>query len=133
MAAPCFCPAATKEGYVPPWEVAKAFAFHTVLQDVAEVNGVQPHDLVGKRVGEYISEKVILKGGGHPSTRAVRKVLKKCQRLDWFPGKGPADAGGGPPVYSEHQRQEVACVAMHRRQTHEHQYYNKIGVWIQFW
>ena len=57
MAAPCFCPAATKEGYLPPWEVAKAFAFHTVLQDVAEVQGVQPHELVGKRVDEYISEK----------------------------------------------------------------------------
>ena len=57
MAAPCFCPAATKEGYLPPWEVVKAFAFHTVLQDVAEVQGVEAHDLVGKRVDEYISEK----------------------------------------------------------------------------
>ena len=85
MAAPCFCPAATKEGYLPPWEVAKAFAFHTAVQDVAEVQGVQPHDLVGKRVDEYISEKVILKGGGHPSSRAVRKLLKKCESTEWSP------------------------------------------------
>ena len=112
MAAPCFCPAATKEGYLPPWEVAKAFAFHTVLQDVAEVQGVQPHDLVGKRVDEYISEKVTLKGGGHPSSRAMRALLKKCESPDWFPGKGPTDVGGRPPVYSEHQKQEVARVAM---------------------
>ena len=66
MAAPCFCPTATKEGYLPPWVVAKAFTFHTVLQDVAEVQGVQLHDLGGKRVDEYISGKTILKGRGHP-------------------------------------------------------------------
>ena len=60
-------PASTKEGHLPPWEVAKAFALHTVLRDVAEVQGIQPHELVGKRVDMYISEKVTLKGGGHPS------------------------------------------------------------------
>ena len=66
MAVPCFCQAATKEGDLPPWEVAKAFAFHTVLQDVAEVQGVQLHDLVGKRVDEYISGKMTLRGRGQP-------------------------------------------------------------------
>ena len=81
MAAPWFCPDATKAGYLPPWEVAKAFAFHTVLLDVAEIQGVQPHDLARKRVDEYISGKVTRKGGGHPSSRAVRKLLK-CESPD---------------------------------------------------
>ena len=82
MDAPCFCPAATKEGYLPPWEVAKAFAFHTVLQDVAEFQGMQPSDLIGKRVDEYISERVTLKGGGHPSSRAGFHV--DVQLRDFF-------------------------------------------------
>ena len=108
VAAPCFCPAATKEGYLPPWEVAKAFAFHTALQDVAEVQGVQPHELVGKRVDEHISEKVALKGGGHPSNRAARALLKKCESSDWFPGKGLPTSGGALP-----------CAGRTRREKHE--------------
>ena len=97
-------PASTKDGYLPPWEVAKVFAFKTVLSDVSDLFLLQPHEIVGKRVDEYIAEKVTLKGGGHPTARAVRKLLRKSHDHGWFPGKEPDDVGGRPLIYNDHQR-----------------------------
>ena len=36
-------------------------------------------ELLGMRVDEYIAAQLTLKGGGHPSARAIRAVLQK-----WF-------------------------------------------------
>ena len=114
MAAPSFVPDSTSAGELPPWEVAKAYAFHVVLADVAEQLGTKASDLIGGRVDEYIAERVTLKGGGHPSGRCVRQVIARCQEASWYPGCGSsARAGAGrPPVYSNHQKAEVARVAM---------------------
>jgi len=109
-----FTPGDTLEGELPPWEVAKAFAFHTVLQKAAEVLGTPAAELVGERVDEFIAKQLTLTGGGTPCARAVRKVIAKCREPSWYPGK-PSEkrAGAGrPPAFSEHQRQEVARVAM---------------------
>ena len=37
MSVATFAPDATTEGYLPPWEVAKAYAFHVVLQKAAGI------------------------------------------------------------------------------------------------
>ncbi len=70
-----FDPESTLQGELPPWEVAKAFAFHTVLKKASEVLDTAAAELVGQRVDDFIAEQLTLKGGGHPHPRAVRKVI----------------------------------------------------------
>ena len=53
-----FCPDTVKDGSLPPWEVAKAYAFHVVVKDVAEILGERPAILLGTRIDEYIASKV---------------------------------------------------------------------------
>ena len=77
MALPVFSPEHTLDGELPPWEIAKAFAFHVVLSDVAKHLGMGPKDLVDGRAGSYIASKVLLKGGGHPTERSIQKTIAR--------------------------------------------------------
>ena len=43
-----FCPDTVKNGVLPPWEVAKAYAFHVVVKDMAKILGERPAVLLGK-------------------------------------------------------------------------------------
>jgi len=112
MALPVFSPEHTPDGELPTWEIAKSFAFHVVLSDVAKHLGMEPNDLVDGRVGSYIASKVLLKGGGHPTERSIQKTIARCKLPDWYPGKGRCAGAGRPPTYTEHQKAEVARVAM---------------------
>ena len=102
----------TKDGELPPFEIAKAVAYNKVLQDITSNLGCPAHELIGQRVDEYIAQRISLKGGGHPTARAVRALVRRCSDPGWFPGKAPKYGGGRPAVYSQHQKQEVARVAM---------------------
>ena len=51
-------------------------AYRVVLHDVGAHLKMPPHELVGKRVDDYIAERVVLKGGGYPTGRAVRPWCK---------------------------------------------------------
>ena len=82
-----FAPDNTKVGYLPPWEVAKACAYHEVVHHVAEHLGEEPSKLLGDRVDNWIAGRLTLQGGGHPSARAVRNQIKLCRDLSWYPGK----------------------------------------------
>ena len=53
-------------------------AYHVVLHDVGAHLKMPPHELVGKRVDDYIAERVVLKGGGHPTGRVVRQLVQRC-------------------------------------------------------
>ena len=75
------------DGELPPWEVCKAVASHTVLERVAEVLDMPAAELLGERVDEFISSQITIKGGGHPTARTVRKVIARCQDPAWYPGK----------------------------------------------
>ena len=114
MVATDFSPSSTVDGELPPWEIAKAFAFYTVLNAAAEQLDIPAADLVGERVDEYIAKQISKQGGGHPAPRQVRRVIARCQDPEWYPGKRTeARKGAGrPPMYSEYQEQEVARVAM---------------------
>jgi len=114
MEPPDFNPSCTVKGELPPWEVAKAFAFHTVVKTLSEQLGEPASKLLGKPLAEYIAEHVTLQGGGHPEPRAVQKVVARCSQAEWYPGqRTEARKGAGrPPVFSEHQKDEVARVAM---------------------
>eukprot|EP00973_Karenia_brevis_P016887 2314632-Karenia_brevis.AAC.1 len=114
MAQSSFDPESTAHGELPPWEVAKVFAFNTVLRTMAEHMETPAAELIGMRADEFIAGQVLLKGGGHPSSRAVRKVIQRCSDMSWYPGK-PTSArqgAGRKRVYSEFQRNEIARVAM---------------------
>ena len=105
-------PSSTREGYLPPWELAKAFAFYKVIQHMSEQQGVPACEVTGKRVDELIAEQVALKGGGNPTARAVRKALVKCEDAEWYPGKQVQTNAGRKRLYSEHVLNEAARVAM---------------------
>ena len=56
--------AGTRDGELPPWEVAKAVAFHEVLSDVAQLLDTPAAELVGMRIDEYIANKSSSREGG---------------------------------------------------------------------
>ena len=111
-----FCPEHTRDGYLPPWEVAKAAALDSVISDMERHLGKSCWELLGRGKVPYIAGRLALQGGGQPQERAVRKILAKCRKKDWYPDKQPENVGGRPPVFSDHAKQEVARVAMeHKR------------------
>ena len=85
----------TQKGRLPPWEVAKAFAFHTVIAAVCDHLGQAPPELLGKSNDAYIAEQLTLVGGGHPSERAVRAAVVRCRSSSYYPGQ-PRLARAGP-------------------------------------
>ena len=107
-----FSPELTRDGYLPPWEMAKAHAFHVCLRQISAHLGEEPAELLGERVDAWIAKQLTLKGGGCPSDRAVRDLLKRCQDPKWYPGKLSSFSTGRPPVVTAHQKQEIARVAM---------------------
>ena len=52
-----FSPDDTRDGELPPWEVAKAYAFKIVLDKVAETLGRPASKLVGGPVSDYIASQ----------------------------------------------------------------------------
>ena len=112
MELPSFCPDSTRDGYLPPWELAKAVALHTVVQEMAERWSITPSEVVGGRLDAWIASRVVLKGGGHPSERALRAALSKCSDEAWYPGKPMQTTAGRKRVYREHVVNETARVSM---------------------
>lgn len=111
----CKCglaPDNTQHGRLPPWEVAKAVAYSTVISDMAEHMGQSASELIGGRVDEYIAKRLKLVGGGNPTPRAVRDVVAKCRTGDFYPGKPQENPGGRKRIYTEHQMSEAARVGM---------------------
>ena len=83
MAMPTFNPAGAVDGELPPWAIAKTFALHVVIHTMSEELGTPAHDLVGGRTDQYIAQQVRIKGGGHPSSRQIRRVVQRCQDPSW--------------------------------------------------
>ena len=107
-----FCPEQIQVGRLAPWEVAKAIAYRDVVKHILEHTGMSAHDLLGVRVDDFIAKRITLKGGGHPSPRAIRALLSKCSDPSWYPGKARDNVGGRPATISNFQRREVARAAM---------------------
>ena len=103
MQPPDFNPSCTVKGELPPWEIARAFAFHTAINTLSEQLGEPASKLLGKPLAEYIAEHVTLQGGGHPEPRAVQKVVARCSQPDWYPGQRTAarKGAGRPPVFTD--------------------------------
>ena len=58
----------TQKGRLPPWEVAKAFAFHTVIAAVCGHLGQTPPELLGKSNDAYRGECRFCRPGVAPGT-----------------------------------------------------------------
>ena len=99
---PSLSPELTKEDSLPPWEVAKAYAFAVAIEKIEEVLDEKAHVLLGQSKTSFIADQVTLKRGDHPTEMAVQKVIAKCRDRSWYPGKMADNLGGRPPTYSEH-------------------------------
>ena len=102
----------TPKGMLPPFEVAKAFAFEQVLSQMAKHMGKSEWQLIGEDKGVFIAKNLQLKGGGRPSRSAVFKAIKKCREEGWHPGKVTGERTGKKPTFTQHQKAEMARVAM---------------------
>ena len=93
----------TQNGRLPPWELAKALAFHTVIAAVCDHLGQAAPELLGKRCDAYIAEQLTLVGGGHPTARAVRAAVVRCRSSSYYPGQPRRKGAGRPAVFTKHQ------------------------------
>ena len=60
-------PDGTAQGTLPPFEVAKAWAFETVLKHMEKHLGRSAWMLIGEDKPKFIAKHLTLKGGGHPA------------------------------------------------------------------
>ena len=99
-------------GTLPPFEVAKAFAFHVALAHIEKHTGMSSRQLLGESRKAFIARQLQLEGGGTPGFTAVQNAVKKCSEQGWYPGKMFGQRTRRPPVFSERQRKAMARAAM---------------------
>lgn len=99
-------------GTLPPFQVAKAFAFHEVLSHVQQHLGLSSQLLLGQDQVTFIAGHLELQGGGKPSRSTVFKAIKKCSKPGWFPGQVDGKRSGRPPAFTVRQKKAMAKAAM---------------------
>ena len=107
-----FCPEHTRDGYLPPWEVAKAAALDSVISDMERHLGKSCWELLGRRMCRTLL-------AGMPSKVVGSHRTELCASSKPNAGKRlvPRQAAGEcrwPPTRSSsscHGRQTVACAA----------------------
>ena len=105
-------PKHTKEGTLPPFEMAKAYAFEQVLSHIQKHLGMTAHQLLGEDKAAFIARHLDLQGGGKPGRRAVFKAIRRCRTPEWFPGRVSGTRTGRPPVFTQHQKKAMSEAAM---------------------
>ena len=105
-------PDSTAQGTLPPFEVAKAWAFEKVLKHMEKHLGKSTWMLIGEEKTRFIAKHLQLKGGGHPGHTAVSNAIAKCKQPGWYPGKVDGKRTGRKPLFTDHQKSEMARVAM---------------------
>ena len=63
---------------MPPFEIAKAYAFEHVIRQMEKHMEKSARVLLGKDKGEFIAEHLTLKGGGNPTRQAVRATCAEA-------------------------------------------------------
>ena len=89
----------TPEGSLPPFEVAKAYAFEKALSQLVKHMGMSVWQLIGEDEGEFIAKHLELKGGGQPSRSTVLMAIKRCGEKAWYPGEVTGQRTGRPPTF----------------------------------
>ena len=111
-AAAPFDPQFTRGEFLPPWELAKAYAFHVVLETAQSGTDMPCVVLVGLNMNDFIASQVTNAQGEHPSERAIRGAVARCKEPGWYPGKPRDNKGGRQPAFSDFQKRRAAEVAM---------------------
>ena len=91
-----FNPKDTRRYELPPWEVAKAFAFHKVIEQMEEVTGMSAPEFLGKGATEFIATQVVTKDNEAPSLRTLQKTFVKCKDPAWYPRQGGRSRSWAP-------------------------------------
>ena len=107
-----FSPDSTAEGTLPPFEVAKAWAFEQVLKHMEQHFGKSSWMLIGEDKTTFMAKHLQLKGGGHPGRTAIFNAIAKCKQPGWYPGKVDGKRAGRKPLFTDHQKSEMARVAI---------------------
>ena len=102
----------TKEGTLPPFEVAKAYAFEQVLSHVEKRLGQSSRQLLGEDKATFIAKHLVLQGGGTPGRETVFKAIRKCSQPGWYPGQVFGKRTGRPPAFTLRQKKAMAEAAM---------------------
>ena len=102
----------TPIGRLPPFEVAKAYAFDVVIGQMEKHLGKSASLFLGQERGEFISNQLKLKGGGKPTRQAVYQNIRRCKEKGWYPGKVLGDRMGRTPDITQHQKQAIANALM---------------------
>lgn len=102
----------TPNGTPPPFEVAEAYAFDVVLSQMEKHMGKSLRQLLEDEKGNFIAKQLELKGGVRPSRSSVFKAIQKCGEKGWYPGKVTGQRSGRKPTCTQHQKEEMARVAM---------------------
>ena len=87
MSSPDFAAESTRDGTLPPWELAKAYAFSVVIDQMVEQMEETASVLLGMGKNDFICSNVHVKNGGSPTPRALQKALASCRDPTWYPGK----------------------------------------------
>ena len=82
-------------GTLPPFEVAKAFAFHVALAHIERHTGMSSRQLLGESRKAFIARQLQLEGGGTPGFTAVQNAVKKCSEQGWHPARCLVNELGG--------------------------------------
>ena len=107
-----FDPTNTPGAELPPWDVAKAYAFSVVIEKMRDTTGKSVRALLNATKAELIADQVRTSDGRRPTERAAQYAVARCQDPTWYPGKTRATSGGRPPVYSDFRKDKIAEVAM---------------------
>ena len=93
-----------KDGSLSGREQAKAWALREIWKDSGKAD---------PGMKTFIAGKLKKKGGGSPSSGAVKQFFEKVDADDdWFPGKGNYEELGAPSIMSGQQRGALARCAM---------------------
>lgn len=102
----------TPSDRLPPFEIAKAYAFDVVIKQMEKHMGQSARLLLGEDKGDFIANHVTFKGGGNPTRVAVYQNIRRCQESGWYPGKVNGVRTGRPETIPLHVKKEVAKVLM---------------------
>ena len=105
---PSFAPGDTPGGELPPWEVAKAFAFDVVIDHMRKGTGKSTRSLLNATKAQFIAGQVATAHDKHPCARAVQHVVARCQDPEWYRA-GPCPPPAAPlPAYRGSRRVAMA-------------------------
>ena len=111
----CDSQAGTRDGELPPWEVAKAVAFHEVLSDVAQLLDTPAAELVGMRIDEYIRRLLDNEFCHAQLHESPAHFMQRMQKVEDFTNSTALAAEGGRGLWGLAKSLRERCEEVVRR------------------